>query len=159
MSHEPQREQEPAPIAGLNELRRDQVPQRDLWPGIAARLPPRHRRLPGWIGYAAAASVAAVVGLGVWQSPTPETETGASVAATPQADAEATRGTMMAWAPPENGALVKANLKIVASAESQLRLALEQDPDSRLLQRQMARMQDQRQALRRLMNPSTEAGI
>src|SRR5436190_13823771 len=50
----------------LRQLPRELEPARDLWPGIAARLPePRRRPLPAWgIGLALAASVAlAVLGL------------------------------------------------------------------------------------------------
>lgn len=153
-------EHEPAPIAGLRELRRDQAPSRDLWPGIAARLPPRRRGLPGWIGYAAAASVAAVVALGWLQQTPPVGEPVAieRVAATPAPHGK-NLNAMLAYSPSENRALVKANLKIVESAESQLRHALEQDPDSRLLRRQLARMQDQDQELRQLMAHHTNAGI
>jgi len=139
-----------APVPGVRELDLKQLPQRDLWPEIATRLQPRRQRgWPGWLGYAAAASVVAMIAL---------TLLGDSGAlrgtASPAAEFAVSAnqgGEMMAWAPPENAALVKANLRIVRDAESQLRHALEQAPESKSLQRQLQRMQGQRQNLRSLM--------
>ncbi len=52
----------------------------------------------------------------------------------------------------ENRALVKANLKLVTSAESELRQALRQDPQSPYLQRLLLTTQDQQQHLHKLLD-------
>ncbi len=142
--------EEQAPIAGLHELDLSQLPQRDLWPEIATRLQPRQRRsLPGWIGYAAAASV--LLGVSFMLLSDPQSLRLEQPATSEFAAAARPQGAMMAWAPPESTALVKANLHIVRDAESQLRHALEQAPESKSLQRQLQRMQGQRQSLHKLM--------
>jgi hypothetical protein len=55
---------EPGPVPGLQELARERLPQRDLWPGIESRLAPRRRRSTPWVyGLAASVCIATVAGL------------------------------------------------------------------------------------------------
>lgn len=55
---------EPGPVPGLQELARERLPQRELWPGIESRLAPRRRRSTPWIyGLAASVCIATVAGL------------------------------------------------------------------------------------------------
>lgn len=143
-----------APIPGLDGLELDALPQRDLWPDIEARLRPRRPlRRSGWIGYAAAASVAALVGIGLWEQRQDPVAGGVAqeTAALPRAE----RATLMPYAPRESRALVKANLKIVDDAESQLRHALELDPESESLRRLLVSAQRQRRDLQRLVAQGT----
>ncbi|HUP90875.1 MAG TPA: hypothetical protein VM074_01400 [Solimonas sp.] len=149
--HEP--EEDPGPLPGLQGYRLDVAPERDLWPGIAARLPQRRPRAVTFARYAVAAML--VLGLGlalvsrVQQQLAPAVPAVAAVqapgaAVVAQAEGEPMRG--------ENRALVKANLQIVTGAEQQLRLALETDPDSASLRRLLASTLAQRQDLRRLLS-------
>lgn len=155
MTHESRRpEEESPPIPGLQGLDLQVQPERDLWPGIETRLAPRRPlQRSGWIGYAAAAGIVLSVGVGLWrQVPDP----GAAVLPGPTAALpQASSATLMAYAPRENHALVKAHLKIVRDAEKQLRYALERDPESESLQRLLASMQSQRRDLQRLSAQDT----
>lgn len=55
---------EPGPVPGLQDLARERLPQRDLWPGIESRMPARRRRSTPWIyGLAASVCIATVAGL------------------------------------------------------------------------------------------------
>jgi hypothetical protein len=115
-------------------------PEHDLWPGIAARIAPRRRRpLWPWLGALAASGLVAAVVLQTWTplQPEPEPSTQALVAA---AEPLPERRRVM----PQQQALLKANLAIVKDAESQLRHALEQDPDSAALRRLLDSMQQRR---------------
>lgn len=130
----------------LQALPREQAPGRDLWTGIAARIdrrqPQRHRR--PWLAAAAslAASLIVVLGIHVERAPAPA----AAIAKTPlRPSAEVfaatigyTRGGEEAAAlrrasyrpiPREERALVRANLKIVNTAEAQIEKAMAADPD------------------------------
>jgi hypothetical protein len=113
-------------------------PERDLWPGVAARIAPRRRPLWPWLGALAASGLVAAVVLQTW-TPQPQTQpaTQPLVAA---AEPLPERRRVM----PQQQALLKANLAIVKDAESQLRHALEQDPDSAALQRLLDSMQQRR---------------
>lgn len=136
-------EHEDEALPQLRDLRLEQMPERDLWPGIAARIAPRRRRaLQPWMGYAMAASVVAALTIGLWrEAPGPQ---------------PAPVATLLAYAPtstlgrvhPQQQALLKANLGIVKDAERQLQQALEQDPDSRALQRMLQSVRDQRGVLK-----------
>ncbi|HEY0974853.1 MAG TPA: hypothetical protein VGE57_10200 [Solimonas sp.] len=154
--------QDEAPVPGLKDLDLSQLPSRDLWPDIAPRLRPRRRRAwIGWAGYAMAASVTAVVALGLLRGmPATSVSTTASLEAD-GADTgfSAPSSELLAAAPSENRALIKANLKIVTSAERQLRHALELDPESAALQRQLVRVQAQRRELKQMMAPRAETGV
>lgn len=118
-------------------------PERDLWPGIAVRIAaPRRRRARPWLGALAASGVVAVVTLQWWpQTRAPvQTSVSAEVAAALAQPLPAPREVM-----PQQDALLKANLAIAQDAESQLRHALELDPDSQALQR-LLRSVERRQA-------------
>lgn len=117
-------------LRGLSLVRE---PERDLWPGIAARLEaPRRRRAWPWLGALAASGLVAAVALQWWpQAQAPAlTQMTAEVAAVLAQPLPAPREVM-----PQEDALLKANLAIARDAESQLRHALEQEPDSETLQR------------------------
>ena len=102
----------------LERLPRRRSPERDLWPGIEARLAPRRSRY-ALLQLALAASL--VAGL-------------ASVFTLGLRDVAAPAGTATtAFAPQLNDhsrAIVEANLSIVEQAERQLKQALRQHPDS-----------------------------
>jgi hypothetical protein len=124
-------------LRGLSLVRE---PEHDLWPGIAARIAPRRRRpLWPWLGALAASGLVAAVVLQTWtpSQPEPEPSTQALVAVV---EPLPERRRVM----PQQQALLKANLAIVKDAESQLRHALEQDPDSAALQRLLDSMQQRR---------------
>ncbi|MEW6168665.1 MAG: hypothetical protein AB1651_13355 [Pseudomonadota bacterium] len=138
-------ESEHEALPALSRLRLEREPERDLWPGIAARLKPRRRR---WPGYALAASIAAAVAVGVWQQ-TPQAP------APPAVAASAARGARAVF--PQQEALLRANLAIVGDAENQLQYALEQDPQSASLRRLLASMQEQRSDLRGRLERARQA--
>lgn len=130
-------------IPGLRGLKLEQVPERDLWPEIASRLPPRRSRIRPWMSYAMAASLVGAVTLGLLRQAPPV----ALPAPTPAEVAYATPAVTTRVAGqvnPQRQALLKANLAIVKDAEGQLQQALEQDPDSAALRRLLASMQQQR---------------
>lgn len=106
------------PVPGLEQLARERLPSRDLWPGIEARLPSRRRRQPLWAyGLAASLGVASLVGLILHSpSPVPETAASTSLAATPGSPAPAlaaSTGGGAVWQPPQG--------ELVASLPRQLR--------------------------------------
>lgn len=138
---------DPGPVPGLSGLRLDQPPGRDLWPGIQARLRPRRSRWVDVSRAAIAASLVAGIALAVIsrvQQSSPGAE--APAAAEPQI------ARTPAVIEDQDRALVHANLQIVDSAEQQLRHALEQDPESRSLQRLLTATQAQRRDLRKLLS-------
>lgn len=131
----------------LRGLRLEQMPERDLWPGIEARmkagsLTRRRSALQPWMGYALAASVVAALTIGLWrQAPVPQPAPAATmVAQVPAAP--------LGRVHPQQQALLKANLGIVKDAERQLQQALEQDPKSASLQRMLQSVRDQRGVLK-----------
>lgn len=163
-----------APIAGLEALRTEHEPTHDLWPAIEARLARapvsgpaaiRPRRRQRWVPMAAAASaMLALAGLIAARYLAPGMDPFAQ--ATPvdialRSDAQA-RPEPLAVAmlarpaplppPSANRALLKANLKIVKSAEDQLRHALATDPNDQYLQNLLASTQDQKTHLRDLLD-------
>lgn len=139
------------------------APQRDLWPAIETRID-RNIRLRRWRpvwSAAAGFAAAALIGLGavadrhhiLWQSPpaadSEPLRAPASIAAATRPTAA--NGLMPVVAHnlhPETRALVRANLKIVSSAESQLKHAMRQDPDEPYLKNLLATAREQKQALR-----------
>lgn len=118
----------------LRSLRLDRAPQRDLWPGIEARIAPRRRTAwRPWLGYAMAASVVGAITVGLLREAPP-----------PRVATLAERPAVAGQVSPQQQALLKANLAIVKDAENQLRHALEQDPESESLRRLLGSMQQQR---------------
>lgn len=143
----------------LRALRRDEPPQGDLWPGIAARLHqpadarraapmrgPRHRRRTAWYAAAAAAVLAVAVGWQLRPLPVDAPSTGdapqavATIADDPplllrQADAmtreyEAARREIEATRPTVRDA---AALSQLDHSAAEVRAALALDPEARFL--------------------------
>ena len=128
-------------IEGLAQLARRQKPDRDLWPGIQARLRPRRSRWPA-VQFALAASL--VAGLaGIF---------GRQMARAPQGT-PATEVAMADRTPlrHDSRAIVKANLAIVSQAEQQLRQALAKNPDSSGLRELLASTENRGRSLRALL--------
>lgn len=175
--HDNEHEDELPPIAGLKGLSMEREPEHDLWPAIQARIqapaapqrvaPPRRR----WLPLAAAAAVTAVIAglIGVRQLQTPPAASPVSVAAVSGdaptqvagADVPAASDGLQTVAMKSisrdemqgaNRALIKANLKIVRSAESQLRQALAADPNDAYLQNLLLSTQTQKQHLSGLLD-------
>lgn len=151
----------PAAPPGLSMLRRDQAPRRDLWPSIESRLhaPKRARGWPTWAAAAGAAAVATAVTLAVsdrLHSPTlrhaPLRAPAEVVAATLPAHGAGSNGALQAVVShplhAETRALLRANLKIVDNAESELKRAINTDPDAAYLRSLLASTQQQKQELR-----------
>lgn len=134
----------------LPALRHDQAPARDLWAGVVARIerrPPRRRQAMGWAAAASlAASLLVVFALVVDRDVAPANVgpvASAKAPLRPSAEVFAatlgyTRGGEEAAAlrragyrpiSRETRALVRANLKIVNTAEAQIEKALAADPD------------------------------
>lgn len=138
-------------VPGLRGLDLSCAPEQDLWPAIAARIAPKRRGLhTGW--YAAAACCVAMLGGITVLNLDREAVTAvpaATVATVADMTPTATQSRRVLRT--ENRALVKANLKIVADAESQLRNAIETDPNSASLQRLMLSTQQQKRDLRKML--------
>lgn len=123
----------------LERIPRRRSPERDLWPGIHARLAPRRSR-HAWGQFALAASLvagfAAMVGVGL-------------------RDAGPAAGTTVAGAALKlnhpNRAIVEANLSIVEQAEQQLQQALRKAPDSDSLRSLLESTQHRARDLRALL--------
>lgn len=164
-----------APIAGLDALRCDREPAHDLWPAIEARLTGgaaasarsalRPRRRQRWLPMAAAASAMLALagliaarylapGMDPFAQATPvDIALRSDAQARPEPLAVATLASRAPLPPPSaNRALLKANLKIVKSAEDQLRHALATDPNDQYLQNLLASTQDQKTHLRDLLD-------
>ncbi|MCX7059392.1 MAG: hypothetical protein NTZ11_00715 [Gammaproteobacteria bacterium] len=135
------------PLASeLAALRAEQAPPRDLWEGVAARIAVKRsprRRAPWWAAAASlAASLLVVFGLVVDRADPPR-DAVTRAPLRPSADAFAAavgsaRGGDEAAAlqhasyhpmPREARALMRANLKIVDTAEAQIERAMSADPD------------------------------
>ncbi|MFC4251122.1 hypothetical protein [Sinimarinibacterium flocculans] len=129
-------------IEALRELSLDREPERDLWPAVAARIEPRRsRRHRPWLGALAASALVAAVVLQLRPDAPPVTDGEvAAVLAEPLPRA----GQVM----PQQDALLKANLAIVQDAESQLRHALELDPESATLKRLLLSVEQRQGDLR-----------
>ncbi len=135
------------------------APERDLWPQIEARLAPRRRRRATawpWLGALAASGLVAAVLLHTWTPMPSQPESSVAVAA---GAAGAVGGALpeRRRVMPQQEALLKANLAIVKDAESQLRHALEQDPDSAALRRLLDSMAQRRSDLKQRLAQETEA--
>lgn len=172
----------PAPIPGLDRLDMQRMPERDLWPELSSRLQPRRvRRWPRVTGYwALAASLAATAaGWVLLQQPAIDPRLAlspmeaaaprglssplVSVAPTPTSTATGASGmhyVSLAAQQPDQRALLKANLRIVDDAETQLRDAMVSDPQSQYLQRLMQRTEQRQQELRAMLEsePAASSG-
>lgn len=121
----------------LERLPRRRSPERDLWPGIEARLAPRRRRrlgLPLALAASLIAGLAAVLVLSLG---------GEEAVRVPAA---------LARAEPlplgdDSRAIVKANLSLLRHAERELQQALQQDPDSETLRSLLASAEHRQRAL------------
>lgn len=146
----------------LRGLRRDVVPERDLWPSIAQRIaatpqapaaPVRPRR-PGWQRFAPlamAASLALAIGL-AWQL-RPAPVSGPDMEArllTTEADAmtreyQAALLELNGGAGRQQGPATQApELRVLDSSAAQIRTALRRDPDARFLLERLQRTYEQR---------------
>lgn len=142
----------------LRGLRQPQIPPRDLWPSIEAALtraeqdhespkeapvsaPPRVRRLTHWLAGTAVAASLLLAGNAAWRAR--------------QAPVAAPTTSMSAVSPtrwkPSDPRLAGAAIELDA-AQMELKLALEQAPDSPVLQRLLDRTEMQQTKLRRLAN-------
>jgi hypothetical protein len=128
------------PVEGLDRLTRARTPQRDLWPGIHARLAARRRSRYGLVQFALAASLvaglAAVFSLNLQRQADPAGAV--EMAALPKHDAS-------------SRAIVEAHLSMVRQAERQVRQALEQNPDSPTLRSLLASTENRQRALSALL--------
>lgn len=128
----------------LAALRQDQTPARDLWSGIAPRIAAPHRasrRRAPWLAAAAslAASLLVVFGLLAGRDPALPASTTGKAPLRPSADVLAAtlgQGQDAELQPAnyrpisrETRALMRANLKIVETAETQIQRALADDPE------------------------------
>jgi hypothetical protein len=145
-------EGEEPPIPGLAALKLERAPSRDLWPGIDSRIRARRiRRQRGpWVAAVGLAAslvlvLSATVGINELhgkahlplQAPPQEVASAGDAALVP----------VVNHMHPETRALVKANLKIVNTAESQLRQAIAADPDDAYLKSLLASAQQQKEQL------------
>lgn len=156
---EPGREGDDAPHPDLQLLRAPRAPQRDLWPGIEARIAPRARRSrwqqPMWLAAAGFAGVALLTATLLSQRPHRSIESPPGGLRAPAAVVAATLPTQEATIQqvavrpvhPESRALVRANLKLVNNAEVQLRKAMQSDPDAAYLRNLLATARQQKQSL------------
>jgi hypothetical protein len=140
-------------IEGLEHLRRERVPQRDLWPGIETRLRPRRRRGAAWLALVASllAGLTVVLSLAVRRDVPhpgqPEMQAGGTAAQTGD-PGSAGRALPL---DDDSRAIVKANLALVRQAERQLRQALRNDPDSPALRSLLASTEQHQNHLSKLL--------
>ncbi len=145
-------DEEPGPVAGLRGLEMEAQPQRDLWPGIAARIivrRQRHRRV--WLAAAACTLMAFTAMLSVRLGEVPEA-TGvrhAPLAAPPEFAAMTLPGNGMGVR--SNRAMVKANLRLTQSAEGEVLKAMRQNPGNRSLQNLLDSTRDQKRELSEML--------
>lgn len=149
----PQAGEEP-PIPGLAGLKRDHVPERDLWAGIDSRIQVqrmRRRRAPWQAAVGIAASLLVVLSATIGLQNRGERGAGNGVLQAPAVLPKPARDGMLLPATarmhPETRALVKANLKIVDSAENQLKRAMAADPDDAYLKSLLNTARQQKEQL------------
>jgi hypothetical protein len=145
---------EQPPIPGLTALKKDCAPQRDLWTGIDSRIRVqrvRQQRAPWLAAVGIAASLVLVLtasiglqGLRGHQSSVLHAPANLPVVAS-AADNSLLPATNRMH--PETRALVKANLKIVDSAENQLKRAIAADPESEYLKSLLTTTRQQKEQL------------
>ncbi|MBV8062556.1 MAG: hypothetical protein JOY51_03125 [Nevskia sp.] len=142
------------PIPGLDALRRDRTPQRDLWLGIDSRIRAqrvRRSRAPWQAAVGIAASLLVVLSAAVTlqnqgsiHQPLSSANSEVPLPAQPRDNLLLPATARLH---PETRALVKANLKIVDSAENQLRRALAADPDGEYLKSLLNTARQQKEQL------------
>ena len=130
-------EQDTDRIEGLERLARARAPERDLWPGISARLKTRRRSRYGLVQAALAASLVAGLAAVFTLSLQPGGAPGLTVETAPLSH--------------DTRAIVEANLSIVRHTERQIRQALQQDPDSATLRSLLASTENRQRALSALL--------
>ncbi|RDZ29456.1 hypothetical protein [Lysobacter silvisoli] len=143
----------------LRALRRDEPPQNDLWPGIAARLaqpaaaPVRAPR-PRWLApFAVAATLAIAVGVtGLWRpaandAPVPAESLVQREAAGMTLQYQAAMREMQGAAPAQSTAALQPTFDELDRNAALILDALSHDPDSRLLLQQLRRTYARRLAL------------
>ncbi len=148
-----ERDGEAPSIPGLSGLKRDHAPERDLWSGIDSRIRAqriRRQRAP-WqaaVGIAASALLVLSAAIGVQNlgSHHEPLHSGGSEMPLPAAASDNLLPTT-ARLHPETRALVKANLKIVDSAENQLKRAMAADPDDAYLKSLLVTARQQKEQL------------
>lgn len=146
------------PIPGLADLDVPFAPERDLWPGIAARIESGRRRKPWPMAVAAGLLAAVALGL-MWPDP-------GSVRVA--ADAPTLTVHSLAGRPPNAltgragfagdatvQPLVQANLQIVDDAQRQLRQALRSEPDADYLRGLLKRTEQRSRELQALLSSET----
>ena len=124
-------------IEGLERLARARAPERDLWPGISARLKARRRSRYGLVQFALAASLVAGLAAVFTLSLNPGAAPGLADEAMPLSH--------------DTRAIVEANLSIVKQTERQIRQALEEDPNSATLRSLLASTENRQRALSALL--------
>lgn len=140
-------EDEPGPVPGLSSLSTHASPERDLWPGIAARITARrHRSRTLYLAAAACTLMTFSAMLSLRVSETPAPAHAPLVAPTEFAAMTLPRADLRT-----NRALVKANLRLTQSAEGELRKALRQSPNDPSLQRLLESTRAQKHELRDLL--------
>ena len=132
--------------SAIKRLPREVQPDRDLWPGIDARLKPRRAVRPLWTFSVAASLVVAVAGGGLWfgigmhqKAGTPQeivaTGSGSVSSATDAyfaqraAYAERSVQTATDLSPATRGVILK-NLRIIESSMQDMQAALDKDPNN-----------------------------
>jgi hypothetical protein len=149
----PQAGGEAPPIPGLAGLKQDRAPERDLWVGIDSRITAqriRRRRAPWQAAVGIAASMLLVLGATVGVQNLHERHDilhGPRVLPQPAPARDGMLLPVTSRLHPETRALVKANLKIVDSAENQLRRAMAADPDDAYLKSLLSTAKRQKEEL------------
>lgn len=131
----------------LRALRRDELPERDLWPAIAAGLPARQpaRRRATWLApLAMAASLLLVVGVvGVWQAGRSPMASAFSSESLVQREADGLtrqyRAALQELAPGSSPGSLQPTFAVLDRDAALIRAALTQAPDSQLLLEQLRR--------------------
>jgi hypothetical protein len=154
---EPRREQPPEHdlIGGLAGLKQDRAPERDLWVGIDSRITAqrvRRRRAPWQAAAGIAASMLLVLGATIGVQNLHDKQHHEPLhSGTELPQAALSHDAMLLPATsrlhPETRALVKANLKIVDSAENQVKRAMAADPDDAYLKSLLSTARQQKEEL------------
>ena len=141
-------------INALERLPRHRSPERDLWPGIEARLHPRRSRYAlAQLALAASlvAGLAAVFTLSLRDiAVAPGALETASAGATGIRSPALAQGASLPLGD-DSRAIVEANISLVRQAERQLKQALEQDPESPTLRSLLASAEDRQRTLRAML--------